>query len=313
MKLTFSLLLISILLAGCRCSDSAEETAPEFNLNINDLRIRDPFIFANTSDSTYYLHANSGKKSIICYASRNLKTWRLCGEAFSPAPDFWGKYDFWAPDLYYYRGKYYMLVTFSSDKQKRGVSILVSDRPDRGFTPVVNNALTNPEWMCIDGSLYIDKEGNPWLIYCHEWVEVNDGKIYAQRLAEDLTGTVGEPILLFKGSDAAWTGMITSGAKTGTVANSPYVYTAGNGRLVMIWSSYLKNGEYAVGQALSDSGNILGPWKNSPESLNNDGGHAMIFYDFNGQMLMSYHTNEHPTRIVLRPIHIIDGKIMFLN
>lgn len=301
-------------LTGCKCSvEKTEKADSEYNLNIHDLRVRDPFIFANIPDSTYYLHANSGHESIICYASKDLQMWKLCGESFCPPPDFWGKRDFWAPDLYFYRGKYYMIATFGADEGKRGVGILVSDRPDKGFVPLSDGSVTRPDWMCLDGSLYVDKEGNLWLVYCREWIEVSDGEIYAQRLSDDLSGMTGDPICLFKGSAADWPGLITSGAKTGIVTNSPFIYTSEDGQLLMTWSSFLKNGEYAIGMAVSSSGNILGPWVNCPRSLNDDGGHAMIFYDFNGQMLMSYHTNELPERIVLRPIHVEESKIMFLN
>ncbi len=55
--------------------------------------------------------------------------------------------------------------------------------------------------MCLDGSLYIDKEGNPWLLFCREWLEAIDGEIYAQRLAKDLKTTEGDPYLLFKASE----------------------------------------------------------------------------------------------------------------
>lgn len=62
------------------------------------MRIRDPFIFADTTDSTYYMHANSGRRSFLCYASKDLRKWRLCGESFHPEADFWDKPDFWVSE-----------------------------------------------------------------------------------------------------------------------------------------------------------------------------------------------------------------------
>ena len=81
----------------------------------------------------------------------------------------------------------------------------------------------------------------------------------------------------------------------------------------MLWSGFMKNGEYAIGYAVSYSGDITGPWVQMPQSLNNDGGHAMIFTDFSGQLLMSYHTNDLPERMVLRPIYVYEDKVIFLN
>ena len=63
----------------------------------------------------------------------------------------------------------------------------------------------------LDGTLYIDKDGSPWLIYAREWIEVENGEIYAQRLSEDLKQMLGNPILLCRGSDSDWAGLIITG------------------------------------------------------------------------------------------------------
>ncbi len=63
----------------------------------------------------------------------------------------------------------------------------------------------------------------------------------------------------------------------------------------MIWSSFTKAGKYAIGVARSESGELSGPWKHDPEPLNtDDGGHAMLFRDFSGQLRISYHALTAP-------------------
>ena len=42
------------------------------------------------------------------------------------------------------------------------------------------------------------------MVYCHEWIQVIDGTFEAIRLTDDLSGTVGEPVYLFKASDGPW-------------------------------------------------------------------------------------------------------------
>ena len=108
---------------------------------------------------------------------KDLSTWKDEGYSFIAKSDFWGQQDFWAPDVYEYEGRYYLFTTFSNAGVKRGTSILVSDSPKGPFTPLVNKAITPSGWMCLDGSLYIDKEGNPWLLFCREWLETIDGEI----------------------------------------------------------------------------------------------------------------------------------------
>lgn len=301
---------------ACNSRTQTSETSRQeesYPLNLNDLHIRDPFILANVADSTYYMHANSGKKSFLCYASKDLRRWRLCGESFRPDSNFWGKQDFWAPKVYRYRDRYYLLASCYSEHYRRGISIFISDRPDCGFQPLVNAPITPRGWMCLDGTLYVDKDGQPWLIYAREWIEVQIGEIYAQRLSDDLSHTIGEPVFLFKGSDADWPGLIMTGAQTGIITNAPFIYTTDSGKLLLIWSSFCTNGEYAIGVAVSRSGELRGPWLQQSGALNDDGGHAMIFRDFQGSLLISYHTNEPPVQVVLRPVRIQQEEVIFLN
>ena len=331
-KLKHSILSLLLLMGACivSCSNDDGQTSStdpdevggeSFTIPVSSLRLRDPFILVDKKTSMYYLHFNNNLK-IRVYKSKDLSTWKDEGYSFISKPDFWGQQDFWAPDVYEYEGRYYLFATFSNAGVKRGTSILVSDSPKGPFTPLVNKAITPSGWMCLDGSLYIDKEGNPWLLFCREWLEAIDGEIYAQRLAKDLKTTEGDPYLLFKasevhiGSEAPWVGSITSSGVTGNVTDAPFIYRLDDGRLIMLWSSFRKtDGKYAIGQAVSASGDVLGPWVQEPETLNSDdGGHAMVFKDLKGRLMISYHApnsqTEHP---VITPIYIKDGKFVALN
>ncbi|MBQ7297693.1 MAG: hypothetical protein IJW80_05265, partial [Alistipes sp.] len=63
-------LLIGLLTGtGCINHSTTSDNTLDYPLNVNDMRVRDPFILANAADSTYYMHANSGKGSFVCYAS----------------------------------------------------------------------------------------------------------------------------------------------------------------------------------------------------------------------------------------------------
>ena len=58
----------------------------------------------------------------------------------------------------------------------------------------------------------------------------------------------------------------------------------------MVWSSF-SNTAYTCGYARSLSGEITGPWKQEPEPLfSQDGGHSMLFTDFEGRLLMGLHS-----------------------
>ena len=55
----------------------------------------------------------------------------------------------------------------------------------------------------------------------------------------------------------------------------------------MIWSSF-SNGRYVVLEAVADG--IKGTWKHLPPRFDFDGGHAMIFENFDGEKYFSLHS-----------------------
>lgn len=285
-----------IFLLSCQKKDeSTSIDDPEFNLPFFEIGLRDPSVLVDHKSKFYYIHVNGGGKTNV-FKSKDLKMWKkLDKPSFQPDATFWGTKDFWAPDVYEYQNKYYMFITVSSNTQKRGTTILVSDSPEGSFEPLTNEPITPKEWMCLDGSLYIDKDNQPWIIFCREWLEVRDGEIYAQKLSADFKNVIDEPVLLFKASEAPWAGTITVGGTTGYVTDAPVVHTLDNNVLAMTWSSFDKSNRYAIGQATSVSGSVLGPWQQSATTLNYDnGGHAMLFRDFNNQLKISYHSPNNP-------------------
>lgn len=66
--------------------------------------------------------------------------------------------------------------------------------------------------------------------------------------------------------------------------------------------------------ARSQSGTILGPWLQDPQPLNpnDNGGHAMIFRDFDGVLRISYHSPNTPggsERLTIHRIVDNDGQL----
>lgn len=280
-----------------------------YDIKASEFKCRDPFIFYHKGNDLYYLHVN-GSGKLKCYTSKDLEWWRYECDSFVPDSDFWGKKDFWAPDMFEYRGKYYILATFSADGRKRGSSFLVSDRPEGPYEALVNGPVTPPDKMCLDATLYIDGDGRPWLIYCHEWLEAVDGEIYAAPLSDDLKSLDGEPTLLFKASQAPWVGNITSSGVTGKVTDAPFIFRQDD-VLLMIWSSYrADNGRYAIGQAYSE-GDVTGPWKQVSTPLVSGGGHGMLFYNRAGRLMLSYHApNSSPSFLTIKKAYYYEGKLM---
>ena len=100
--------------------------------------------------------------------------------------------------------------------------------------------------IALDGTLWVE-EGRPYMIYCHEWVQVIDGAMVLVELAADLSIPAGNPLTLFHASAVGW----STGSSHDNIPVKSYVtdgyflYRTKTGKLLMIWSSFM-NGEYAI-------------------------------------------------------------------
>ena len=175
-----------------------------------DINIRDPFILTDRENGVYYLYGTRGEArrkelgyGFDVFVSRDLEEFSEPTVVFSPSDGFWGKYDFWAPEVHFYKGKYYMFASFKADGKCRATHILRSDSPMGPFVPVSDTPATPAGQECLDGTLYVE-DGIPYIVYSHEWLQVKDGEMCARRLSDDLTEAVGEPILLFRASGPSW-------------------------------------------------------------------------------------------------------------
>lgn len=281
-------------------------------LTSTGIHIRDPFVLPVEAEHQYYLYGTRGPEAWTSaahgtdyYTSRDLQHWDGPFPAFQPPAGFWADRNFWAPEVHAYRGRYYMFITFKAEGVRRGTQILVADSPRGPFLPISDGPATPRDWECLDGTFFVDDENQPWMIFCHEWVQVGDGEICAVRLSDDLKMPVGQPVLLFRASEAPWAEEINSKNRRGYVTDGPTLYRMTNGDLLMLWSSF-RNGEYAVGVARSESGGVLGPWQQIPEPLYDaDGGHCMVFRTFDGELRLAFHRpnpspHERPYFVPLR-------------
>jgi arabinan endo-1,5-alpha-L-arabinosidase len=273
----------------------------EKTMKINpEIQMRDPFVLPVAGEGKYYLFGTTDPDcwsapgiGFDVYVSSDLEHWEGPRPAFRPGPGFWGKKNFWAPEAYAYRGAYYLFASFSAEGHKRGTQVLRADTPLGPYLPHSAGALTPSDWECLDGSLFLDEEGRPWMVFCHEWVQVRDGEVCAIPLSQDLEERAGEPILLFRGSEAPWTrphkrkdGSVDPQAR---VTDGPFLRRMADGGLLMLWSSFSGAG-YAIGQARSDSSKLTGPWRQAPlPLLDEDSGHGMVFESFEGRLFLSLH------------------------
>ena len=291
-----TLALTALLRAPPAAPGDAPAPTGGFTIKLSDIRVRDPFILADQASKTYYLYAQCGNRrnhdglglGVEVYTSKDLVTWSAPVLAFErPKSGFWGGSAIWAPEVHQFGKSYFMFVTFPGRKGGRGTQILRADRPEGPFQILGETANTPPEQQCLDGTPWIDEDGTHWLVYCNEWSSIKDGTVRAVPMTDDWTARKGESLLLFHASEAPWVRPYSPG---NFVTDGPFLHRTKDGKLLMIWSSFRKGGDYAVGVAESESGSVKGPWRHSPDVLfGKDGGHGMIFRDFSGDLLLCLH------------------------
>lgn len=248
----------------------------------------------------------------------------------------------WAPEIHKYNGKFYLFTTYAcgahdcDHKVKENMKgywqvpsghrasiVLVSDSPEGPFVPISRNAEGEPghstpdDLYTIDATLYVDREGQPWMVYSKEWMTVDapKGSFLAAKLSEDLSSFISESMLVFEATlspeDGSW---VSDGCMDGE-----FFYRAEDGTLYMLWSPSVDGG-YSVAVARSESGELSGPWVAESELLYSkemgdgaDGGHGSLFTDENGQLWLLIHSPNGgaPARPTFIPIIEKDGRLVW--
>lgn len=274
-------------------SRSVSKTATAAEINIADLRLRDPFVFTDVPNSRYILLAKfdrDGHTGWHCFTSKDLQHWQMPVVVYVPPAGAAADHDYWAPEMHAFGGKFYIFGTVRGEHVMRGTQIFVGDNPLGPYRPVSDRPATPADWLALDGTLHVE-QGEPWMIFCHEWLQTNDGTMNAIRLSPDLSKTISEPIQLFRASEAPWCRPIKPGMY---VTDGPWVYHTAKGKLLLLWSSNSVNG-YCVGIARSTSGTIQGPWTQDAKPLYEGGGHCMTFRTLEGKpMLLLHGPNKMP-------------------
>ena len=294
------------------------------------LSVQDPYMFVDIGTQTYYLYAvspDAANPGVVAYRSNNLVTWSDPVVVYSVPGDSWnGQEAPSSPEVHLYNGKYYLFVTLqdsafnntrgannaivsiSADPGNdghymrnflRSVVVAVADAPDGPFIDLDKNAPISNDLTLMhrDGSLYVDPDGTPYLVYAHDWIQKVDGNFQAMKLnKDDLSKKAEDQFLLFRASlaafyfDAEYEGSPgykqANSDEEGTYkAFNPQLYDAPDGSLVMIWGTE-REGKLVVSQAVSRTGNIKGPWDQKALLFRGDRDSAMSFAALDGTPML---------------------------
>ena len=285
---------------------------------LEELYLRDPFLFPDRERGWYFLYGTNmdtcdGAANLDpffeTWISRDLQTFQGPYLVFRPEKGFWGVKHYWAPEVHAYRGAYYMFATFKGGiGEDRGTAVLKAERPEGPFREHSKGHVTLKGHECLDGTFYVDSDGKPWVVFCHEWTELFYGKIKALPLKEDQTGVLDvDPIVIVDTETDClpWIRLMHDPRvrKKGYLTDAPYFHRLSGGALLMMWSSYTldaapdssgeDDGGYVIAGCISRSGKMEGPWEHIPELLlDHNAGHSALFYDLEGNLKLISHCND---------------------
>lgn len=299
MQLKFILCILILL----PLASLAQEKKLRKQIPLDSIRLSDPFILADENTSTYFMTGSGGKM----WKSKDLAFWTGPFDVVKHDPDSWmGKNPMiWAAELHKYKGKYYYFATFTNRDikidtvkgnviERRASHVLVSDKPDGPYVPMKDDTYLPPDKPTLDGTLWVDQQDTPYMIYCHEWLQNWDGTMEKIELKPDLSGSLGKGEILFRASDSPWSKEKNDEGKTipNKVTDGPFIFRTQTGKLGMLWTSWVHD-DYTQGVAYSESGTIDGPWIQEEEPITPPNyGHGMLFTNFDGQLLMSLHSHR---------------------
>lgn len=265
----------------------------------------DPYVLRH--EGRYYLYCSAGlrEKGIRVYRSTNLVDWgepvgAVQGYALH-AKDVWGERNFWAPEVYFLGGRFYMFFTV----QER-LAVAVSDSPLGPFTQQDKKPM-HPDTPEIDSHLFVDEDGTKYLYF----VRFNRGnEIWAARLNDDLHSIDESSLTRCLAASQKWEDSGKEPFPGHRINEGPYILKHKGIYYLTYSANHTVNPDYGVGYATSD--HPLGPWKKFEGNpiLKGDGkqingpGHHCFAVSPSGTMYIVYHTHFDMTRMQPRKLGI---------
>jgi beta-xylosidase len=294
MKNLFLLLILFIAELGYSCSGLGLN--PESDTKGTKVPFGDPFIML--WQNKYYAYGTLSPDGIAVFVSDDLLTWSsptgLIDGLVLNKKDVWAERWFWAPEVYYVNGKFYMY--FSADEH---ICVATSDSPLGPFVQEIQKPMIEGE-KCIDNSMFIDDNGKPYLFFDR----FNDGlNIWVAELEDNLTEikpeTMHNCIHVSQTWEEVWP----------RVNEGSFVIKHNNIYYMTYSANSYESPFYGVGMATAEK--ITGPWTKYEKNpiLQKPGnlvgvGHSALFTDKEGKLRIVFHAHNSTTKIHPRNMYI---------
>ncbi len=175
--------------------------------NSGIIDIGDPYVLKH--GKAYYMYATSSGSGFKVWHSANMVDWTEKGLALDKnnAANNWGAGNFWAPEVKFYDGKFYMTYSAIGNNGKMKIRIARSDNPLGPFINYSEPFFNGDNFSYIDGNLFFDNN-NIFLYYVKDCSEnIIDNKhtsqIFVVQMDNSIKNFIGSPILILQ-PDQEW-------------------------------------------------------------------------------------------------------------
>jgi beta-xylosidase len=250
-------------------------------------------------EDQYYAYGTQAEDGIVVYTSDDLEVWEKAPALALHKDNSYGEKWFWAPEVYYVNGKFYMY--YSAEEH---MCVATSDSPLGPFVQDVQQPML-PGEKTIDNTLFIDDDGTPYLFFDR----FNDGlNIWVAELEDDLKTIRKETLHPCIHVSQEW-------EEVWPRVNEGAFVIKHNGTYYMTYSANSYESQfYGVGCATATD--IMSEWTKYPDNplLQKPGnlvgvGHSALFKDKNGDLRIVFHAHHDDKNIHPRKMHI--GKVEF--
>ena len=203
----------------------------------------------------------------------------------------WAVVDFWAPEVYKFKNKYYMFFSAQWENNSNDelenfkIGVALADKPTGPFKEVSDEPLFDPGYPVIDANVFKNDDGKFYLYYSRVayrhpveteisiWArekgwfdEIEESWVYGIELASDFSGVKGEAELLLRppkrmdDKNAEWESRsVTSKEVNRRWTEGSFTFKHEGIYYLMYYANFYGGENYSVGYARASS--PLGPYQ----------------------------------------------------
>jgi xylan 1,4-beta-xylosidase len=268
------------------------------------LTLADPTIFL--WENKYYAFGTAGNNSnngIPVYESGDLLHWKAIntnGGFALKKGDAFGTKGFWAPQVFAYKGMFYMAYTANEN-----IAIATATQPFGPFTQQTKLPLPAIVKQ-IDPYVFMDDDGRKYLYHVRL---IHGNRIFGAALKDDFSGIADSTLTECISATEPWE---NAGDSSWPVTEGPSVIKQAGKYYLFYSANDFRNPGYAVGMATSD--HPLGPWVkfsanpilSKKQTGHNGTGHGDLFKSADGKWHYVFHVHQSGTQVGPRKTMMIN-------